>query len=162
MSRLDSFIRRLQAQRSILDSATKELAERPGVVLELGLGNGRTYDHLRQRLPKHRIIAFDRQLAAHPDCIPKEGDLVLGDLYETLPKALVALAGYVVMVHSDIGSGDAATTRALAEFLSKMLSPALCAGALVLSDQPLTLAGATPLLPPLGVAEDRYFIYRKG
>ena len=31
-----------------------------GPVIELGLGNGRTYDHLRERLPGRRIIAFDR------------------------------------------------------------------------------------------------------
>ena len=34
-----------------------------GPVLELGLGNGRTFDHLRERLPGRRIVAFDRALS---------------------------------------------------------------------------------------------------
>lgn len=51
MSRLDSFIRRLQAQRDVLDWAADGVEDRAGLVLELGLGNGRTYDHLRERLP---------------------------------------------------------------------------------------------------------------
>ena len=50
MSRLESFIRRLDAQRLCLDWAAGAVVERPGAVLELGLGNGRTYDHLRARL----------------------------------------------------------------------------------------------------------------
>jgi hypothetical protein len=49
-SRLDSFIRRLEAQRACLDWAAQEIAAVPGEVVELGLGNGRTYDHLRTRL----------------------------------------------------------------------------------------------------------------
>ncbi|MGH6887075.1 MAG: class I SAM-dependent methyltransferase, partial [Geminicoccales bacterium] len=48
MSRLDSFIRRLEAQRACLDLAAARIADLPGPVLELGLGNGRTYDHLRE------------------------------------------------------------------------------------------------------------------
>jgi hypothetical protein len=51
MTRLDSAIRRLMAQRALLDWAAQDIASRPGLVLELGLGNGRTYDHLRERLP---------------------------------------------------------------------------------------------------------------
>jgi S-adenosyl-L-methionine methyltransferase len=50
MTRLDSAIRRLTAQRDLLDWASEEIAP-GGLVLELGLGNGRTYDHLRDRLP---------------------------------------------------------------------------------------------------------------
>ena len=46
MSRLDSAIRRLQAQRLCLNAAVAYVEELPGPVLELGLGNGRTYDGL--------------------------------------------------------------------------------------------------------------------
>ena len=48
MSRLDSFIRRLEAQRACLNRAAELIGDLEGVVLELGLGNGRTYDHLRE------------------------------------------------------------------------------------------------------------------
>ena len=52
MSRLDSFIRRMTAQRDILNQiATQSLLPESGDVLELGLGNGRTYSHLREVFP---------------------------------------------------------------------------------------------------------------
>jgi hypothetical protein len=70
MTRLDSFIRRIRAQRACLNRAADLIKGVPGPVLELGLGNGRTYDHLRELMPERQIYAFDRQLAAHPDCIP--------------------------------------------------------------------------------------------
>ncbi len=80
MSRLDSFIRRLQAQRKCIDLAVELTADLPGAVLELGLGNGRTYDHLRDRMPQRDIYVFERSVAAHPDCIPPADRLFLGDV----------------------------------------------------------------------------------
>ena len=47
MTPLDSFIRRLTAQRDILNAIIDLVEEVEGPVLEFGLGNGRTYDHLR-------------------------------------------------------------------------------------------------------------------
>ena len=58
MSRLDSFIRRLEAQRACLEYAAGQIRDLPGPVLELGLGNGRTYDHLRELLPEREIFVF--------------------------------------------------------------------------------------------------------
>ncbi|TGV92642.1 class I SAM-dependent methyltransferase, partial [Mesorhizobium sp. M2E.F.Ca.ET.154.01.1.1] len=77
MSRLESFIRRLTAQRDILDQVCVEVAKIEGPVIELGLGNGRTFHHLRERLPGRRIVAFDRALAAHSSSIPEPENLVL-------------------------------------------------------------------------------------
>ena len=57
MSRLDSFIRRMSAQRDILNDLGPKLAAVPGLVFEFGLGSGRTYDHLREVLPGRRIVA---------------------------------------------------------------------------------------------------------
>ena len=65
MSRLDSSIARLMAQRVCLGFVATELLGRPGCVLELGLGNGRTYDHIRSLMPERRIYVFDRRIAAH-------------------------------------------------------------------------------------------------
>ena len=67
MSRLDSFIRRLEAQRACLDRAAALVAGLAGPVLELGLGNGRTYDHLRALLPGRDIFVFERAVSAHPE-----------------------------------------------------------------------------------------------
>ena len=94
MSRLDSFIRRLKAQRACLDMAAELIADVDGPVLELGLGNGRTYDHLREILPDRDVYAFDRRIAAHPACIPDEAHMFLGDLHDTLPGALKRLGRF--------------------------------------------------------------------
>ena len=87
MSRLDSFLRRLTAQRDCLNRAAELVAGLAGPVLEVGLGNGRTYDHLRTILPGREIFVFDRHIDAHPDCIPDAGHMILGDFLETLPAA---------------------------------------------------------------------------
>ena len=58
MSRLDSFIRRLEAQRACLDLAARLIEGLEGEILELGLGNGRTYDHLRQLLPGSKNLCL--------------------------------------------------------------------------------------------------------
>ena len=79
MSRLDSVIRRLRAQRDCLDVSVRLVADVPGPVLEFGLGNGRTYDHLRTLFPDREIFVFDRRIAAHPDCVPDAAHMLLGD-----------------------------------------------------------------------------------
>ncbi len=165
MSRLDSFIRRLEAQRTCLDWALAVMRDVPGAVLELGLGNGRTYDHLRSRLDGTRVIfAFDRQLAAHPNCVPEPAYLRLGDFHDTLAALVATLARGVAFVHADTGSGDSAASRAQAQALVALIDPLLAPGAVVASDQdmaPEAARGWTPLALPAGVAAGRYFLYRK-
>ena len=162
-SRLDSFIRRLEAQRACLDWAVAAIDGVPGAVVELGLGNGRTYDHLRTRLDGARpIFAFDRHVAAHPACIPDAEHLILGDFRETVAPFAARHAGGIALVHADIGSGDEAATAALARWLGPALTPMLHAGAIVLSDQPLDIARAKPEPLPPNVRPGRYFILRAG
>jgi hypothetical protein len=159
MSRLDSFIRRLQAQRIGLDWACAAL--RPGLVLELGLGNGRTYDHLRSRLgPDHAIHAFDRAVAAHPDCVPPAENLHLGDIRDTLPAFVGKFAHRTALVHSDAGSGVASETATLAAFIGEHLAKILMPGGLVVADQAMPNAGLAELPPPPGINPGRYFFYR--
>lgn len=154
MSRLDSFIRRLEAQRACLDFSVRNLV--PGAVLELGLGNGRSYDHLRERLGR-TIYALDRQLSAHPDCVPTE--LILGDFRDTLPRLSSRIGRSVALVHADTGSGDEAASRAQALALPALLDPLLVDGAIVVSDQDMQ-PGWEALPLPEGVAPGRYFIWR--
>lgn len=160
MSRLDSFIRRLEAQRACLDMAAQEIADLPGPVLELGLGNGRTFDHLRTLLPGREIFVFEREVAAHPDCVPDARHLFTGDIRQTLPRALERLPAKAVLAHSDIGTGDPKRNAELAAWLSDVLPELLVEAAWVVCDQPLTSPGLRPLPPPAGVAADRYFLYR--
>ena len=161
MSRLDSFIRRLEAQRACLDLAAALVGDLDGVVLELGLGNGRTYDHLRSLLPERDIYVCERRLAAHPDCLPPADKLILGDMRETLVEARGRLGGRVVLAHLDVGTGDAAANRALAAELIPLLPPLLREGAVLASDPPLASPELAPLPLPPGVAPGRYHLYRR-
>jgi hypothetical protein len=160
MSRLDSFIRRLEAQRACLELAARAIRDLPGPVLELGLGNGRTYDHLRELLPEREIFVFEREVRAHPDCIPDSAHLLLGPIHDTLPAAAGRLPGKAALAHSDLGTGDAAANAALAAWLARTLPDLLAAGAWVIADQPLEHPALVRLPPPAGVAPDRYFLYR--
>ena len=160
MSRLDSFIRRLEAQRACLERAVALVDGLAGPVLELGLGNGRTYDHLRQLCPAREIFVFDRQVAAHPDCIPDPAHLLLGDIRETLPQAVARFGRSVALVHSDMGTGDAVGNARVAKFIAGLLPKLVLPDGVVISDQPQSLEGAEALNLPEGVSPGRYFLYR--
>ena len=161
MSRLDSFIRRLEAQRACLNHAAALIAGLDGAVLELGLGNGRTYDHLRSLFPSREIYVCERQIAAHPDCVPPPDRLILGDMRETLPAARARLEGRTALAHLDVGTGDAAANRILAAELLPLVLPLLCAGAIMVSDPPLDAADLEALPLPDGIAPGRYHLYRR-
>jgi hypothetical protein len=161
MSRLDSFIRRLEAQRACLGHATALIREVDGVILELGLGNGRTYDHLRTLFPDRDIYVCERRVAAHPDCVPPPDRLILGDLRETLPAAHARFGGRVALAHLDIGTGDAANNRELAAQLAPALVGLLGRGAVLVSDPPIAAPELEALPLPAGVAAGRYHLYRR-
>ncbi len=160
MSRLNSFIRRVTAQRDCLDAAARLVAGLPGPALELGLGNGRTFDHLRRILPDRAIYVFERRVAAHPDCIPDDDHLLLGDFRDTVPAAPARIGAPAALAHCDIGSGDRAATAELAAWLGPALVPLLADGAVVVGDQPFAVPALTPLPLPDGVAPGRYHMYR--
>lgn len=159
MSRLDSFIRRLTAQRACLDHAVGRLNGRNGPVLELGLGNGRTYDHLREALGSDRIYVMDRRVAAHPGCIPPSSHMIIGEFQDTLPQVVDRFQQTIVLAHLDIGSGDKQESIKLAASISGAIVKLMAPGGVVLSDQPL-VGDAFDILPlPDGVQEGRYFMY---
>ncbi|HWD56797.1 MAG TPA: class I SAM-dependent methyltransferase [Stellaceae bacterium] len=161
MSRLDSFIRRLEAQRACLGHAAALIAGLEGPVLELGLGNGRTYDHLRELFPDRAIYVCEREVAAHPDCIPPADMLLLGDMFATLPAARGRLGGRVALAHFDAGTGDAAANLRLAAGLRPLLLPLLRAGAVLATQQVMAGPGLEMLPLPEGVPEGRYHLYRR-
>lgn len=159
MSRLDSFIRRLEAQRACLNFAAGCIAGLPGPVLEFGLGNGRTYDHLRELLPAREIFVLEREVRAHPADLPDPQHLLLGDFRDTLPSAGDYLPGKAALVHADTGSGDRKATAELASWLAGALPDLLADGAWVVSDQPLRHARLLPQPLPEGITANRYFLY---
>lgn len=158
MSRLDSFIRRMSAQRDILNAVANDVLAIEGPVVELGLGNGRTFDHLRERLPGRRIVAFDRALAAHKSSTPEPENLVIGEIRETA-QAMGSMGA--ALVHADIGTGyddrDAETLVWLPNLVAQMLRQ----GGIAASGLPLKHRDLVPLPLPDGVPADRYFLYRR-
>jgi hypothetical protein len=161
VSRLDSFIRRLEAQRACLDHAAGLVREVPGEIIELGLGNGRTYDHLRELLPERRIWVCERHVAAHPACVPPSELLLLGDMRETLPAARDRLGGRVALAHLDPASGDVVASRALAAELAPLILPLLCPEGMLVSEPDIASPELQPLALPPGVAAGRYHLYRR-
>jgi hypothetical protein len=162
MSRLDSLIRRLEAQRACLNLVAETIRDLPGPVLELGLGNGRTYDHLRELLPEREIFVFEREVAAHPDCIPDPGHLHRGDFHDTLPAAAARFTGQVALVHAEIGSTNLERDATLAAFVAGHLPALLRPGGIVASDRNVGFEGARPLALPEGLASGVYHLFRRG
>jgi hypothetical protein len=160
VSRLDSFIRRLEAQRACLDLGAQLVQRLEGYVLELGLGNGRTYDHLRDLFPERKIYVCERSVAAHPACIPPRELLLLGDMRDTLRSAHRELGGRVALAHLDPGTGDLHASRTLAEQLAPLITPLLRPGGILVSEPPITCGGLVPLGLPTGVGLGRYHLYK--
>lgn len=160
MSRLDSFIRRVSAQRDCLNHAAGLARNKSGPILELGLGNGRTYDHLRHLFPDRDIYVFDRHVMAHPDCIPDDDHMIIGDFLDTVPRALERTGQKAVLAHCDIGSGDKELTAKLAANLERHLPGLLTADAIIVSDQAFNVEGWIPLALPDGIAPGRYYLYQ--
>lgn len=162
MSRLDSFIRRMTAQRDLIDHAATLLDRVPGPVVDLGLGAGRTYDHLRERLPGRPVYAFDLFVESAREVLPAPEMLVLGDIRETLPHALPRIGARAALLHNDLGSGDAVHNAATAAWLSPLVDALVTPGGIVLTSFPLALPRAARLPLPPGIREGRYHIYRQG
>jgi S-adenosyl-L-methionine methyltransferase len=160
VSRLDSFIRRLEAQRACLDLAACLVAELDGDVLEMGLGNGRTYDHLRQLFPDRKIYVCERRVAAHPECIPPAELLLLGDMRDTLKAARKLLGRRVALAHLDPATGERAEGGALAAELAPLIVPLLCPGGVLVSEPAIHQVALTALPLPESVAPGRYNLYR--
>jgi hypothetical protein len=159
MSRLDSFIRRMQAQRDCLNAAAATIADVPGAVFDLGLGNGRTFDHLREILPDREIFVFDRAVNANPKSTPDTEHMIVGEATDKLAEAAGRFTGGLALVHSDLGTGtaeDAPLTAALIPLLAPLLAP----GAVLVANNPFPGAPWDEVALPDGVPAERYFMYR--
>jgi S-adenosyl-L-methionine methyltransferase len=161
VSRLDSFIRRLEAQRACLNHAAHLVRNLNGAVLELGLGNGRTYDHLRVLFPDRKIYVCERQVAAHPDCVPPSELLLLGDMRETLRDFCDQLGGRIALAHLDPATGDVVASEALAVELAPLIPPLLRLGGVLVSEPALVTDGLVALPLPAEVEPGRYNLYRR-
>ncbi len=159
MSRLDGFISRMQSQREILNHVQQNSMIAPdGVILEIGLGNGRTYDHIRERFPNNRIIVFDRAVGSHPASTPPEEYLILGDIKDTIQQ----FAGKnIALAHADIGTAYPEKDARTLTWLPQSVAAALATGGIAVSGLPLDNPELEPLPLPDGVEPGRYYFYRK-
>lgn len=156
---------RLLTQRAFLAEAARLIAAVPGPVFEIGLGKGRTYDHLRRLLPEREIYCFDRELHAPASESPPAEHLVIGEIRDTLPALAARLGRKAALAHCDIGSRNLERDMAFARDLAAALPPLLAPGAIVLGDRPMDAPGLEPLpapafsLPP-GLEPWPYLLYR--
>jgi hypothetical protein len=158
MSRLDSFIRRLTAQRDILNAIGDLVKETEGPVLEFGLGNGRTYDHLRAIVPNRRIIAFDRDVRSYSASTPPAENMVTGDIRES-GQAFVGIGA--ALAHADIGTGHDEIDAITLTWLPQLMAGVLAKDGIAVSGLPLQHPDLSPLPLPAGIKQGRYFLYRR-
>lgn len=157
MSRLDSMMRRLAAQRDGLEWGHAQAADVKGDYVDMGLGNGRTYDHLRAIAPDRRIWVIDRILQCHPSCVPPEQDFLQGEA-EAMLKKLAATGAKIVLAHYDFGFGEKEKDVAEAARLSPMIADIMAPGGVLISGQPLV--GFEQVRGPETVAPERYCFYK--
>lgn len=160
-TRLDLFIFRTTAQRACIDEVARARSGRPGLVLEIGLGNGRTYDHLRSRFPGQEIHVFDREVAAHPDCIPPSHLLHLGDFRQTIPTFLPQAQGRTGFIHADVGSADRTASTRLANELAPVWLLMLDPDGFLACDQAIDNPGLVEQSIPGGDYGGCYHLYRR-
>ncbi|MDF1715921.1 MAG: class I SAM-dependent methyltransferase [Antarcticimicrobium sp.] len=161
MSRLDVFIDRMVSQRACLDHAIAETAALPGAVFELGLGNGRTYHHMREKIAGRDIYVFERAIASHPDSTPEEAFTILGDVMETLPQTLERFGPTASLIHADLGGHNLAKNDAFARRVSPLIEPLLAKGGLMVSSDRMYFDALEEMPLPAGAVPGRCFIYRK-
>lgn len=159
MTRLDMFIDRMVSQRACLDHAMDQTAGMPGPVFELGLGNGRTYHHMRANITGRDILVFERAVAAHPDSIPPEDLTILGDVRETLPATLARLGPVASLIHADLGGHNRAKNDIFAREISPLIEPCLAQGGLMVSSDRMYFETLKECPLPDGAVPGRCFIY---
>ena len=161
MSRLDLFIDRMVSQRACLDFAIALSADMDGPVFELGLGNGRTYHHMRERIADRDIFVFERAVAAHPDSMPPEERVILGDVNETLVQALSRFGASASLIHADLGGHDREKNDLFARRISPLVEPLLAKGGLMVASDRMYFETLRELPLPEGAVEGRCFIYQR-
>lgn len=160
-SRLDLFVDRMVSQRACLDHAARQIADLRGPVFELGLGNGRTYHHMRHIMGTRDIFVFERAVASHPDSTPPEDMALLGDVFETLPQALARFGASAVLVHADLGGHNAEKNDIFARNVSPLIAPLLAVGGLMVSSDRMYFDDLVEQPLPDGAVPGRCFIYRR-
>ncbi|MEM9870175.1 MAG: class I SAM-dependent methyltransferase [Pseudomonadota bacterium] len=160
-SRLDLFVDRMVSQRACLDAAAHAVTGLEGPVFELGLGNGRTYHHMRHIMPARDIYVFERAIASHPDSTPPDDRVMLGDVFDTLPAALERFGPTAALIHADLGGHNAVKNDLFARNISPLVEPLLAVGGLMVSSDRMYFEHLVAQPLPTGAVPGRCFIYRR-
>ena len=160
-SRLDLFINRMVSQRACLNHAADLTKDMAGPVFELGLGNGRTYHHMRQIMSDREIYVFERAVGSHPDSTPPEDMVLLGDVYDTLPQALKRFGPNASLIHADLGGHDRTKNDAFARNISPVIEPMLAVGGLMVASDKMYFNELTEIELPADAVLGRCFIYQR-
>ncbi|MEQ9692967.1 class I SAM-dependent methyltransferase [Shimia sp. SDUM112013] len=161
MSRLDVFINRMVSQRACLDFAIEQTRGMTGPVFELGLGNGRTFDHMRERMPERDIFVFERKVESNPASTPDAEMTILGDVRETLPQSLERFGPTAQLIHADLGGHNLEKNDRFAREISPLVEPMLAVGGLMVSSDKMYFSALTELPLPEGAVAGRCFVYRR-
>ncbi|ATG42326.1 class I SAM-dependent methyltransferase [Phaeobacter sp. BS52] len=160
-TRLDLFIDRMVSQRACLDAAITQTAGRTEPVFELGLGNGRTFHHMRERIRDRDVYVFERAVASHPDSTPAEHLTILGDVRETLPAARTRFPAGASLIHADLGGHNREKNDAFARMISPLIEPLLAIDGLMVSSDRMYFDTLAEQPLPEGAVPGRCFIYRR-
>ncbi|MFS4582141.1 class I SAM-dependent methyltransferase [Phaeobacter sp. C3_T13_0] len=160
-TRLDLFIDRMVSQRACLDAAIAQTKGRNEPVFELGLGNGRTFHHMRERIHDRDVYVFERALGSHPDSAPAEHLTILGDVRDTLPAARDRFPDGASLIHADLGGHNREKNDAFARMISPLIKPLLALGGLMVSSDRMYFDAFEEQPLPEGAVPGRCFIYRR-
>lgn len=161
MSRLDVFINRMVSQRACLDFGIAATKDMPGPVFELGLGNGRTFDHVRANVSGRDIYVFERKVESNPASTPTPEQTILGDVMETLPQALERFGPTVSLAHADLGGHNLDKNDIFARKVSPLIEPLMAVGGLMISSDRMYFDTLVEQPLPEGAIEGRCFIYKR-
>lgn len=161
MSRLDLFIDRMVSQRACIEDALARTAALDGPVFELGLGNGRTFDHLRDKVGADKVFVFERAIASNPASTPDPDMTILGDVMETLPTALDRFGATARLVHADLGGHNLEKNDAFARQISPLIPPLLTVGGVMVSSDQMYFDTLEELPLPENAVTGRCFMYRR-
>ena len=160
MSRLEDLTHRFLTQQAALNRAIELIGDLDGIVVELGLGKGRSFDHLRERLPGRDIYVFDYELSCESELAPPPAFCVFGDIAETLPDFCRRFAGQAALIHSDIGTRHREADMPLVNFVADHLTVLIRKDGVIASDRPMVGKAWVALPWVREMTHFPYYMYR--
>ena len=136
LTRIERLARRLPVQIRYINYAIDQTKGLDGVILELGLGDGRTLEYIEYRTSS-QIFVFeiddDKKLINNKESTK----LVKGNFIHTIPKTIQNEKLQVRIVHADIGSTDYMNDLKTLNPLREIADNFVQVGGVVICDRPI-------------------------